>query len=59
MNTTDVRTTHTLIGLRPQTNYDVTVKAYTIAGSGEERSVIITTEAICECSYIQCKLAVL
>ncbi len=37
VNTTDVRTTHTLTGLRPQTTYTVTVKAYTIAGSGKER----------------------
>ncbi len=59
VNTTGVRTTHTLTGLRPQTNYNVTVRAYTIIGSGEERSVISTTEAICECNYVQYKLAVL
>jgi len=45
-NTTDVSTTHTLTGLRPQTTYTVTVRAYTIAGSGEKRSVTETTEAI-------------
>ena len=43
MNTTDVSTTHTLMGLRPQTTYTVTVRAYTIAGPGEERSVSVST----------------
>ncbi len=48
VNTTDVRTTHSLTGLRPHTNYTVTVKAYIIAGPGEERSVTETTEPIRE-----------
>ncbi len=48
VNTTDVQTAHTVRGLRPQTNYTVTVKAYTIAGPGEERSVAETTEPIRE-----------
>ncbi len=45
-NTTDVRTTRTLTGLRPQTSYIVTVKAYTIAGSGQEENLTVTTTAI-------------
>ncbi len=53
-NTTDVRTTHTLTGLRPQTTYTVTVRAYTIAGSGEERSVTETTEAVCKGVNFKC-----
>ncbi len=44
--TTDVRTTHTLTGLKPQTTYTVTVRAYSIAEPGEERSVTETTKAI-------------
>ncbi len=47
-NTTGVHITHTLTGLRPQTTYTATVRAYTIAGSGKERSVTETTEAIRE-----------
>ncbi len=46
MNTTDVRTTHTLTGLRPQTTYTVTVSAYTIAGSGYETNLTVTTAAV-------------
>ncbi len=45
-NTTDISTTLTLTGLRPQTSYTVTVRAYTIAGAGEETSVVGTTEAV-------------
>ncbi len=44
-NTTDISTTLTLTGLRPYTSYSVTVRAYTIAGAGEETSVMGTTEA--------------
>ncbi len=44
--TTDISTTLTLTGLRPQTSYTVTVRAYTIAGAGEEASVAGTTEAV-------------
>ncbi len=43
--TTDISTTLTLTGLRPYTSYTVTVRAYTIAGAGEETSVVETTEA--------------
>ncbi len=45
-NTTYISTTHTRNGLKPQTTYTVTVRAYTIAGSGEERTISVTTEAI-------------
>ncbi len=46
-NTTDVRTTHTLTGLMPQTTYTITVRAYTIAGSGEETNLTaVTTPAV-------------
>ncbi len=45
-NATDISTTLTLTGLRPQTSYTVTVRAYTIAGAGEETSVVGITEAV-------------
>ncbi len=51
VNTTDVRTTHTLTGLRPQTTYTVTVRAYTIAGSGEESNINSSTTIIRKSFY--------
>ncbi len=45
-NTTDARTTHTLTGLRPETTYTVTVKAYTIVGSGQEERLTVTTATV-------------
>ncbi len=55
VNTTDIRTTHTLTGLRPQTTYTVTVKAYTIAGSGDETSLTVIT-AVCKSYYEHCNI---
>ncbi len=56
VNTTDVRITHTLTGLRPQTTYTVTVRAYTIAGSGEETNLPVTTAAVCKSYYEHCNV---
>ncbi len=57
VNTTDVRTTHTLTGLRPHTTYTITVRAYTIAGPGNEKILTVTTAAVrkfyCEHCNIQ------
>ncbi len=53
-NTTDVRTTHTLTGLRPNTTYTVTVKAYTIVGSGQGESLTVTTVAARKFLYLFC-----
>ncbi len=55
VNTTDVRTTHTLTGLRPQTTYTVTVRAYTITGFEEEREVSLVlhvlSAAVAKCAH--------
>ncbi len=56
VNTTDVRTTLTLTGLRPQTTYNVTVRAYTIAGSGEETNLTVTTAAVRKSYYDHCNV---
>ncbi len=59
MNDTDVLSmTITLIGLKPQTTYILTVRAYTISGPGPESSVTETTETIRECVAISSRISV-